>query len=71
MSEKQSPIIVKIEEDPVTHDLIIPFPSDVIGQMGWSEGTDLWWEFADDGKIIITEVKNDDLDKDKNDRLAD
>lgn len=43
---------VELQEDPETKELILPIPTDLLAQMGWSEGTDLWWEIVDD-KIIM------------------
>ena len=40
----------------------MPFPVELLAQMGWSEGTDLWWEIKDNGSILITEVKEDKKD---------
>ena len=51
--------VVTLEEDPVTKDLLMPFPIDLLSQMGWAEGTDLWWEVQDNGTVTITEVKKD------------
>lgn len=51
--------VVTLEEDPVTKDLLMPFPVDLLSQMGWAEGTDLWWEIQDNGTVTITEVKKD------------
>lgn len=47
--------IVTVEEDPATGELLLPFPPDLLSQMGWSEGTDIWWDIKDDGKIYITD----------------
>lgn len=51
--------VVTIQEDPETKDLIMPFPTDLLSQMGWSEGTDLWWEVDENGKVVITQVTRD------------
>jgi len=44
---------VEIEQDPVTGDLMLPFPSDLLNQMGWSEGTDLSWIDNQNGSWTI------------------
>jgi hypothetical protein len=44
---------VTVEEDKETGDLMLPFPPDLLSQMGWSEGTELWWDVNDDGNIYI------------------
>jgi hypothetical protein len=51
---KTNNYVVEIEQDPKTGDLILPIPTDLLNQMGWSEGTDLWWVVEDD-KIILKE----------------
>lgn len=51
--------VVTLEEDPETKDLLMPFPTDLLSQMGWAEGTDLWWQVQDNGTVTITEVKKD------------
>jgi hypothetical protein len=49
---------VKLEKDPTTEELLLPIPTEVLSQLGWSEGTDLWWEFEDD-KIVLKEITNE------------
>ena len=51
---------VNLEEDPVTKDLLLPFPPDLLSQIGWSEGTELWWIDNQDGTFSIK--KKDDKD---------
>lgn len=51
--------VVQLEEDKTTGDLMLPFPADLLSQMGWSEGTELWWDITEDGKITIKEKKDD------------
>lgn len=48
---------VALEEDPATGDLLLPFPPDLLAQMGWAEGTELWWEVDDNKHIYITDKK--------------
>lgn len=48
----------ELQEDPETKELILPIPVDLLAQMGWSEGTDLWWTVEDD-KIILKEKTNE------------
>ena len=50
---------VQVEEDPNTGDLLLPFPPDLLSQMGWAEGTELWWTDNEDGTVSIREKKND------------
>lgn len=35
---------VTIEEDPVTHELMMPFPPDALAQAGWDFGDELEWK---------------------------
>ena len=49
---------VKLEKDPTTEELLLPIPTEVLSQLGWSEGIDLWWEFEDD-KIVLKEITNE------------
>lgn len=44
---------VELEEDRSTGELILPIPADLLAQMGWVEGTELWWDITDDGKVIL------------------
>jgi hypothetical protein len=48
---------VHIEEDKDTGDLLLPFPVDLLSQMGWSEGTDLFWIDNHNGSFTITDKK--------------
>ena len=44
---------VKLEEDPETGDLILPFNPDILAQMGWDEGDTLIWEESFNGSYTI------------------
>ena len=44
---------VTLEEDPVTHELIMPFPPDLLSQMGWDNGDTLLWEDMHDGSFAL------------------
>lgn len=44
---------VEVETDPVTGELMLPFPPDLLSQMGWSEGTDLSWIDNENGSFTI------------------
>lgn len=52
--------VVQLEEDKSTGDLMLPFPADLLSQMGWSEGTELWWVDNEDGTYSIREKKEKD-----------
>ena len=43
-----------LEEDPETGDLILPFPEDMLKEVGWKEGDTLEWEDNKDGTFSIT-----------------
>jgi len=51
MNEKH---IVKLQEDPESGDLILPFPEGMLEEMGWREGDTLDFESKDDGSFYIT-----------------
>lgn len=42
------------EEDPVTGDIILPIPTELLEKMGWSEGDTLEWKQADNGSWVLT-----------------
>jgi hypothetical protein len=48
---------VTLEQDPETGELILPFPVDLLSQMGWSEGTEIFWDVQDDKSVFLTEKK--------------
>jgi hypothetical protein len=48
---------VQLEEDPETGQLMLPFPVDLLSQMGWSEGTEICWEESFNSSYILTEKK--------------
>ena len=50
---------VKVEEDPDTGDLVLPFPPELLAQMGWDIGDDLLWEDHFDGAFSIKKVDKD------------
>jgi len=52
MSEPYS-WIVEVVTDPDTGELMLPFPPDLLSQMGWSEGTDLSWIDNENGSFTI------------------
>lgn len=48
---------VQLEEDPNTGELILPIPSELLSQMGWIEGTELFWEETEDKNLVLTTKK--------------
>jgi hypothetical protein len=51
-------MIVKLETDTETGELILPIPTDLLSQMGWIEGTELFWIDNEDGSYNLREKKN-------------
>lgn len=49
--------VVKLQEDPESGDLIMPFPEGMLEQMGWDIGDTLNWEPKDDRSFHITKKK--------------
>ena len=45
---------ITLEEDPETGDLILPFPEDMLKEVGWKEGDTLDWKDNKDGTFSIT-----------------
>ncbi len=45
---------VTLEEDPESGDLILPFPEDMLKEVGWKEGDTLDWKDNKDGTFSIT-----------------
>ena len=52
-------MIVKLETDSETGELILPIPTDLLSQMGWIEGTELFWIDNEDGSYSLKEKKNE------------
>lgn len=44
---------LEVEEDPNTGDLVLPFPPDLLANMGWKEGDTLKWEDNGDGSFSL------------------
>ena len=51
--------IVTIEEDEKSGELLMPFPPDLLTQMGWHEGTELWWVIDDNGLVMLKDSNNE------------
>jgi hypothetical protein len=51
-------MIVQLEQDPLTGELILPIPADLLSQMGWIEGTELFWIDNENGTYSLKEKKN-------------
>lgn len=50
---------VEVQEDIETGELILPIPVDLLSQMGWAEGTDLFWIDNKNGTYTLTDKKNE------------
>jgi hypothetical protein len=51
-------MIVTLEQDKDSGELILPIPTDLLSQMGWIEGTELFWIDNEDGTYSLKEKKN-------------
>ena len=51
-------MVVTVEQDPETGELILPIPTELLSQMGWIEGTELFWNDNEDGTFSLKEKKN-------------
>ena len=49
---------VTVEQDE-NGELILPLPVDLLSQMGWSEGTDLFWVDNENGTYTLTDKKDE------------
>ena len=45
---------VDLQEDPITSDMILEFPPEVLEQVGWREGDSLIWKDNGDGSFMLT-----------------
>ena len=45
---------VTVEEDPDTGDLILPFPPELLKELGWNEGDTLLWDVNSDGSFCLS-----------------
>jgi hypothetical protein len=54
---------VTLEEDPSTGDLIMPFPPELLAQIGWDYGDILVWTEADHGSFILSKKDLDETPK--------
>ena len=60
MTNTKRPWTVHLEEDPDTGDLLLPFPSEMLEQLGWAEGDTLTWTVKTNGSIILSKKAKDD-----------
>ncbi len=50
---------VTLEEDPDTGEAILPLPNDMLSQLGWAEGTTIYWIDNKDGTFTLTDKEQD------------
>lgn len=50
---------IKVEEDPETGELILPFPPDLLSSVGWDEGTVIVWEEMNNGSWLLKKKEED------------
>jgi len=50
---------VTLEEDPDTGEVILPFPEGMLEDLGWSEGTTIYWIDNKDGTFTLTNKEHD------------
>lgn len=43
----------ELEEDPITGELLLTFPEDMLKLLDWEEGTILCWENTPDNKLFL------------------
>jgi hypothetical protein len=51
MSQKYT---VEVIKDPESGELVLPLPTELLNQMGWCEGTDLFWTDNNNGSYTIS-----------------
>jgi hypothetical protein len=51
--------VITLEEDPETGDLILPFPEDLLKEVGWIEGDTLKWSEQENGAWTLAKKADD------------
>ena len=54
---------MEVMQDEKSGDYFLVFPEELTSQMGWVEGTELWWEIGEDKSIFIKDAKSHDRSK--------
>lgn len=52
-------MIVELQEDSETGDLILPIPPSLMEQVGWVEGDTLIWEKDEYNRIVLRKKESD------------
>lgn len=47
---------VTVQEDPITGDLLLPLPEELLSAVGWHEGDELDWQQTTDGNWVLTKI---------------
>lgn len=47
---------ITAEEDPVTGEIVLPLPQEMLDLQGWKEGDELEWTDNGDGSWTLTKV---------------
>lgn len=47
---------ITLEEDPETQEVVLPFPTDLLAQMGWKEGDTLHWTDNENGSFSLSKT---------------
>jgi len=50
---------ITLEEDEETKDLILPFPPELLEQLGWQEGDIIKWSDTGEGSFILSKAKDE------------
>ena len=50
---------VRVEQDPETGDLMLPFSDEMLSSLGWIEGDTLTWTVKTNGSIILSKKENE------------
>lgn len=48
---------VTVEEDPITKEVILPLPEEMLARVGWNEGDELEWVNNNDGSWTLKKVE--------------
>lgn len=55
MTDAAQTWVVKLEEDPETGEVILPFPPELLAQVGWDFGDTIEWDVDEDlGMAVLT-----------------
>jgi hypothetical protein len=57
--QNQNKRTLTVQEDPLTGDLFLEFPEDLMEQMGWVEGDELIWGMGSEDGWPVTLRKKD------------